>query len=90
VTRLWQLARVAAVLGAFAGMIVMLPDAPESLDTLTIPDVIWDPLVAVLQLDRYFPIGTLLGIAAVAVLIRFGMAALWLYSWVVKHVFGGG
>lgn len=88
VTLLWNVARIAAVLGAIAGMVVLLPDAPDTLGELTIPDVIWDPLVAVLELDRYFPIGTMLSIAAVALLIRVGMAALWLYSWIAKHVFG--
>lgn len=89
VTLLWQIARIAAVLGALAGMVILLPDAPASLAELTIPDVVWDPLVAVLQLDRYFPIGTMLSIAGVTVLIKVGMAALWLYSWIAKHVFGG-
>lgn len=89
-TLLWQLARVAAVVGIIVGALYLLPDAPESLDTLTIPDVIWNPLVAVLQLDRYFPISTLLAIAAVGLSIRGGLAALWLWSWLSKHVFGGG
>lgn len=87
-TLLWQVARIAAVVGIIVGALYLLPDAPESLDELTIPDVIWDPLVAVLQLDRYFPIGTLLAVAAVALSIRGGLAVLWLWSWVSKHVFG--
>lgn len=83
----FAIAKIAAVVGILTVMWALLPDAPESLDTLTIPDEVWDPLVGVLQLDRYFPISTLLAIAAVAVTIKVGMLGMWLYSWVARHVF---
>lgn len=84
----YSIAKRAALVGVIIGVILLLPDAPESLDTLTIPTFIWTPLVAVLELDRYFPISTLLAIAAVAITIKVGMFGLWLTSWVAKHVFG--
>jgi hypothetical protein len=90
VTLLWQAARITAVLAAILAMLVLLPDAPEDLEELVIPSVVFDPLTAVLQLDRYFPIGTLLAIASVAITIRVGMVGVWIYSWISKHVFGGG
>lgn len=87
-TFLWQVARIGGIVAVILFAIALLPDAPESLDELTIPSVVFDPLVSVLQLDRYFPIATLLGIASAAIAIRVGMATLWLYSWIAKHVFG--
>lgn len=90
VSTIFAVAKVSAVVAVLTIMWNLLPDAPESLDALTIPDEVWDPLVGVLQLDRYFPISTLLAIAAVAVSIKVGMLGMWLYAWVAKHVFGGG
>lgn len=89
-TVLWHVVRVGAVLTALLAMVLLLPDAPDELDVLVIPDVVFDPLTAFLQLDRYFPIATLLAIAGVSIAIRVGMVGLWVYSWISKHVFGGG
>lgn len=83
-------AKIGAILGVLLLALALLPDAPADLDTFTIPAVIWDPLTGFLHLDRYFPIATLLAIAAAAISIRVGMFGLWLYSWIAKHVFGGG
>lgn len=90
VTFLWQIARIGAVAFLIVAAISLLPDAPESLDAIEIPTVVWEPLTGVLKLDRYFPISTLLAIAAVSISIRVGMFGVWVYSWIVKHVFGGG
>lgn len=87
---IFAVAKIGAVVAVLTIMWNLLPDAPDELDVLVIPDVIFDPLVAVLQLDRYFPIATLLAVASAAIAIRVGMAGLWLYSWIARHVFGGG
>lgn len=87
-TLVWYVVRIAAIAGILFGAISLLPDAPAELDSLTIPSVIFDPLVSVLQLDRYFPISTLLAIAGTAIAIRVGLATLWLYGWIASHVFG--
>lgn len=88
-TFLWQVARIGAVAFLIVAAISLLPDAPESLDAIDIPEEIWEPLTAFLKLDRYFPISTLLAVAGVAISIRVGMFGVWMYSWIVKHVFGG-
>jgi hypothetical protein len=85
----WAVAKRSAIVSLLGIMVALLPDAPAELEALTIPSVIWEPLVAVLHLDRYFPISTLLAIAGVAISIRVAMFGFWLYSWVAKHVFGG-
>jgi hypothetical protein len=67
----------------------ILPDAPSSLPaTLTIPDIIWNPLVAVLGLNRYFPISEALTVMALGLTIQAAMAGIWLYSWIMGHVVG--
>lgn len=90
VARIFAVAKIAAVVAVLLLAISLLPDAPDELDELVIPDVIFDPLVAVLQLDRYFPIATLLAIASASIAIRVGMAGLWVYSWISRHIFGSG
>ena len=77
------------VLAMLLGIIAALP-ATSTIDTtpLTIPDVVWNPLVAVLQLDRYLPVHELLAVAAAALAIQAGMAAAWLTGWLAKHLLG--
>ena len=88
-TVLWQAARVFVVVGVLLALFAVLPEA-SAYDTadLTIPDVVWDPLVGVLSLNRYLPIVALLVIASFDVTAKAGMAALWLGSWVLRHVLG--
>lgn len=90
VARIFAVAKIAAIVAVLLIAVGLLPDAPDELEELVIPDVIFNPLTAVLQLDRYFPIATLLAIAGVSISIRVGMAGLWVYSWISRHIFGGG
>lgn len=90
VSALWIVAKVSAVGAVLLLAFALLPDAPAGLDTFEIPSVVWDPLTGFLHLDRYFPLSTLIAIASVSLTIRVGMFGLWLYSWIAKHVFGGG
>lgn len=64
----------------------LLPDAPLTTDTLTIPDVFWNPLVGVLSLNRYLPISALLAVATFAVGIQGALFFAWLTSWVWNKV----
>ena len=88
-TLAWQVARIAAVVALLGVGFALLPPASLStLDPLTIPSEIWDPIVAVLHLDRYFPIHELLIVAVLALTIQAGLAGLWLVSWLGKHLLG--
>jgi hypothetical protein len=78
--------KIALVLSIIGGIIALLPDAPPGSGAFTIPDVIWNPLVAVLSLNRYLPIGALLAVLVAQVTIQTVLATLWLTSWVWKLV----
>lgn len=88
-TLAWQAARILAVVAVVTFMATLLP-LPSSTDTadLTIPDVIWNPIVGVLALNRYFPIATLLILASTTLLIRAALAGFWIVSWLLRHVLG--
>jgi hypothetical protein len=90
VTLAWVIARAAAVVTILIGAFALLP-AASTLDTtaLEIPDVVWDPLVAVLHLNRLLPIATLLTLAGIAIAIQVGLAGWWLTSWLLRHLTGG-
>jgi hypothetical protein len=87
----WVLARVFAVSALLVVAFQLLPPA-SIYDTgeLSIPSVAWDPIVAVLHLGRALPIATLLVLAGFEVAIAVGMMGVWLYSWIIRHLFGGG
>jgi hypothetical protein len=91
VTVAWIVARVAAVVTVLTTAFLLLPPA-SVLDTtaLTIPDYVWDPIVAVLSLNRLLPINTLLAVAGFTLAIQAGMAGWWLMSWLLRHLLGGG
>jgi len=85
------IARMVAVVAVLSIAIALLPNASSyDSSTLTIPDVIWNPIVAVLGLNRYFPIQELLTVATVAIGIQAAFVGVWLYGWLSRHVFGGG
>jgi hypothetical protein len=88
VTFLWTFARIGIVAGLVAFGLNALP-AASSYDTgvLTIPPVVWDPIVAVLSLNRLLPISALIAIAAALVAIEAAMAAMWLGGWLMKSLF---
>ena len=88
-TLAWQAARIVAVTAALLIGWNLLPNA-SAFDSspLTIPSVIWNPLVAVLQLNRYFPVETMLRLALLTIGIGIGLAGWWLVSWVTRHVLG--
>lgn len=87
----WQLARIAAVLYIIAYIFDHLPPA-SIYDTgaLTIPDVVWLPIVAVLHLGRLLPIGTLLILVGFTIAIQAGLLLVWLASWFMRTVLGSG
>jgi hypothetical protein len=87
----WVVARVAVVAAILTTAFLLLPPA-SILDTgsLTIPDYIWNPIVAVLSLNRLLPINTLLVVASLTLAIQAGMAGWWLMSWLLRHLMGGG
>jgi len=85
----WQIARGAMVLVILGAVVANLPVATVyDASPLTVPDVIWNPLVGVLSLNRYLPITTLLVLAAFTIAIQAGMAGFWMVSWVLRHVLG--
>lgn len=88
-TLAFAIAKGFAVIGILTTLaFVLLPDATVLDSTpLTIPSVIWDPLVGVLHLNRYFPLSALLVVTGLGLAIRAGMAGLWLVSWITRHVF---
>lgn len=90
-TLVWQLARIGAIGAILTAMFLLLPAATvvETVDAtpLEIPAVVWDPLVAVLHLNRYLPISALLIVAGLSLAVTAGMATLGLASWILKHVF---
>lgn len=89
-TLLWQAARIAAISGVLAAAFNLLPAAdPEALTTFTIPTMVWQPIAAVLHLDSVFPISALLVCAGMVLARQVGMVALWLASFIGRHVFGG-
>lgn len=89
-TLAWQVARIFAVGAILTGVILLLPPATaiEEIDDtpLTIPNEIWLPLVAVLELNRYLPISALLVVAGLSLAVTAGMATVALVSWILKHV----
>lgn len=87
----WAIARAAMVTVVLGYGFTLLPPASVYDNTaLSIPSVLWDPLVAVLHLNRYLPIGALLVIATIALGIQSGLAGFWIVGWVMKHVLGAG
>jgi hypothetical protein len=91
VTIAWAVARIGAVAYILGYIFAHLPPA-SIYDTgaLTIPDVIWDPLVAVLSLGRLLPIQTLLILVGFTLAIQGGLVLFWIGSWVLRHLLGGG
>jgi hypothetical protein len=86
----WIVARIAAVTAVLLFGFTLLPDANVlDMGSLTIPDVIWNPLVAVLELNRVLPIQPLLVCVAVTLAIQAGMAGWWIVSWLSRHLLGG-
>lgn len=79
-------AKRAGVFVIIVGGFALLPDAPLTTDVLVIPDVIWNPLLGVLSLNRYFPIAALLAVATFDVTIKVGMFGLFLTSWAWSKV----
>lgn len=89
-TLLWQAARIAAITAIIAGAFNSLPLAdPDGVASFTIPTMIWQPIAAVLHLDSVFPISALLVCAGAVLARQVGMVALWLVSFIARHVFGG-
>jgi len=75
-----------AVWGAWASLAIVifafLPTAGPGDPIFVIPDYVWNPLVGVLQLDRYFPVGVFLAILVFDVGIRIGLFMVWIGSWI--------
>lgn len=83
------LARISVAVFVLGAAFLLLPDASTyDTSTLTIPDVIWTPIVGVLSLNRMLPIAELLVCAAVSLAITAAMPALWLTSWLFHWVLG--
>jgi hypothetical protein len=90
-TLFWLAARVFAISALLVVAFALLPPASVyDSGSLTIPSVVWDPIVAVLHLGRAFPIATLLVLAGFEVSITVGLMGVWVYSWIIRHLFGGG
>lgn len=88
-TLAFQVARIAVVGAILTTAFLLLPNASEyDTSELTIPDVVWDPLVAVLSLNRLIPIEALLNCFKFTLAIQAGMVAFWLYTWLTSHVLG--
>lgn len=81
-TLAWAIAKVFIVVGLLIAGFAALPLA-STYDTsvVTIPALLWDPLVAVLGLDRYLPIHELLILAGLTVAIEAGLASVWIVQW---------
>jgi hypothetical protein len=89
-TFFWIAARIFVVVAILTTAFFLLPPASVYDSTaLSIPDVAWNPIVAVLHLGRALPIATLLVLAGFEVSIAVGMMGLWLYSWLIRHLLGG-
>jgi hypothetical protein len=90
VTIAWQVARIAAVIYVLGYVFEHLPPASiYDTSSVTIPDVLWDPFVAVLHLGRLLPITTLLALVTITLAIQTGLILWWIGSWVLRHVLGG-
>lgn len=89
-TLAWNLARIVGIVGVLTVAFNLLPDAdPAAVTTFTIPTLIWQPIAAVLHLDSVIPISALLVCAGVLLAFQAGMVALWVYSFIARHIFGG-
>lgn len=78
-----------AAWGSFALVLfALLPTTTPGDPVFIIPDYVFDPLVGVLQLDRYFPIAILLSIMVFDVALRVGLFAWWAGSYVWSKVMG--
>lgn len=84
-----KLTWIAVTIQVLVVLFAVLPDAGPGDPVFTIPDYVFDPLVGVLELDRYLPIGALLVILGFDLSIRVGLFGIWLGSWVWKHLGGG-
>jgi hypothetical protein len=84
-------ARTFIVLQILIVVFLLLPEAgTEGTGSITIPDVIWLPLSAVLQLNRLLPINELLATAVIIFTVRMLTIPFWLGSWLLRHLSGGG
>ncbi len=80
------ISRIAVTIVVVGGAFALLPDAAVGSSTFTIPDPIWNPVLAVLGLNRYLPIAALLAVAVFEVTIRGALFAAFLGSWVWKRI----
>ena len=86
----WIAARVFAVVAILTVAFALLPPAGVyDSASLTIPSVVWDPIVAVLHLGRALPVATLLVLAGFEVAIAVGTMGVWLWSWLLRSLLGG-
>lgn len=69
-------------------LFAFLPTTAPGDPVFTLPDYVFDPLVGVLQLDRYFPIGVFLAIVAFDISLRIGLFAWWAGSYIWGKVMG--
>jgi len=86
--------RVAAVSVILGGAILLTPpftvnpacDTQEVIDCVgssyEIPDIIWQPLVALVNLNEYLPFATIAVLVVTTLAIRLAFFTWWLASWV--------
>lgn len=81
---LTKLGWAAIILQLLIVLVVLLPDAGgEGLTPIVIPDAIWNPLEAVLHLNRLLPISALLGAFMLTVSVRAAMFLFWMGSYIL-------
>lgn len=81
-----KLSIIAVTMVLLGGAFAALPDAAPGDPTLSIPSVLYDPIVGVLHLNRYFPVGALLNVISFDLTLRSAMLGLWVTSWLWERV----
>jgi hypothetical protein len=84
VAALSKLGWAAIILQLLIVLVFLLPDAgSEGTGSITIPSAIWDPLVAVLHLNRLLPISALLIGFATVLTVRAAMFFFWIGTYIL-------